>query len=83
MKGSYLAHTPRMGSVGSGSVFIYPLVGVSGAGSISPLPSFFVHSDKNSRRNRPAGSLGMFHVSPMSRWGLFAHSFSSDQHVLA
>ena len=27
-KSSYLAHTPRMGSVGSGSVFVYPLVGL-------------------------------------------------------
>jgi hypothetical protein len=28
MKGSYLAHAPRLGSVGLGAVFVCPLVGV-------------------------------------------------------
>jgi len=32
MKGSYLAHAPRLGSVGLGAVFVCPLVGVLDAG---------------------------------------------------
>jgi hypothetical protein len=41
MKSSYLAHAPRLGSVGLGAVFVYPVVGVLGAGLSFAAPLFF------------------------------------------
>jgi hypothetical protein len=41
MESSYLAHAPRLGSVGLGAVFLCPVVGALGAGSVSALSFFY------------------------------------------